>query len=409
MALIAISACAPDDAVPIDRPTWDAQPIDSAIPDALVSDAQVSDAQVSDAQVSDAQVSDAQVSDAQVSDAQFEDALLDATRVLDMRLADMPDMAPDVAPPDMAPDMLIADMMLPDFAPPDMAPDMPVVDMMLGPGRLPEPGDLVITEVLAEPEAVRESLGEWFEVHNQSDAVLDLTGLVLTNARIGQLAERAVVVGLRPVAPGAFGVIGREADIALNGGVRLHAFFDGMTLNNSSDAIVISTPDGVELDRVAWDNGQTFPDVPGASMQLDLDEGYAVDNADGALWCASRTPFGTGDLGTPGTANIACRGAFTAAEFQSLVITRCPGCHTAGGRLGGLNLDDHTLSIGRPALQIAALTLIEPGDRARSYLYIKLTDRQASVGGDGTVMPQEGALDPDTIERVGRYIDGLPR
>ncbi|MGK0360570.1 MAG: hypothetical protein ACI9U2_002883 [Bradymonadia bacterium] len=54
------------------------------------------------------------------------------------------------------------------------------------------------------------------------------------------------------------------------------------------------------------------------------------------------------------------------------------------------------------------MSIIEPGDRARSDLYAKLLGRQASVGGRGTIMPQEDVPDRETIERIGRCIDGLP-
>ena len=57
---------------------------------------------------------------------------------------------------------------------------------------------------------------------------------------------------------------------------------------------------GVEADRVEYDGGATFPDPNGASMSL-IDP--ALDNNVGANWCEASTPFGDGDLGTPGGAN----------------------------------------------------------------------------------------------------------
>ena len=49
-----------------------------------------------------------------------------------------------------------------------------------------------------------------------------------------------------------------------------------------------------------YDDGPAFPDPTGASMAL-IDP--ALDNNVGANWCTSSTPYGDGDLGTPGAAN----------------------------------------------------------------------------------------------------------
>ena len=39
------------------------------------------------------------------------------------------------------------------------------------------PGDLIISEVMADPKAVSDTYGEWFEVHNLTGNSLDLNGL----------------------------------------------------------------------------------------------------------------------------------------------------------------------------------------------------------------------------------------
>ena len=51
---------------------------------------------------------------------------------------------------------------------------------------------------------------------------------------------------------------------------------------------------------VEWDGGPAFPDPNGASMAL---KSPALDNNVGANWCEATTPYGAGDLGTPGAAN----------------------------------------------------------------------------------------------------------
>ncbi len=61
------------------------------------------------------------------------------------------------------------------------------------------------------------------------------------------------------------------------------------------------------MDRVAWDDGLTFPDVPGRSISLDPASFSGTANDAGANWCSGRSLFSTGpDLGTPGAANPSC-------------------------------------------------------------------------------------------------------
>ena len=41
------------------------------------------------------------------------------------------------------------------------------------------PGDLVVSELLANPAAVADSNGEWLELYNASQSAIDINGLVL--------------------------------------------------------------------------------------------------------------------------------------------------------------------------------------------------------------------------------------
>jgi hypothetical protein len=76
--------------------------------------------------------------------------------------------------------------------------------------------------------------------------------------------------------------------------------YSSITLGNSDDEIIILNGEGLEVCRVEYDGGPEFPDPTGASMALlDLES----DINDGANWTESTTPYGDGDLGTPGEAN----------------------------------------------------------------------------------------------------------
>ena len=43
------------------------------------------------------------------------------------------------------------------------------------------PGELVITEIMQNPVAVSDTVGEWFEIHNVSDRAIELAGLVIVD------------------------------------------------------------------------------------------------------------------------------------------------------------------------------------------------------------------------------------
>ena len=80
-----------------------------------------------------------------------------------------------------------------------------------------------------------------------------------------------------------------------NGGLKPdYSYGSGMVLQNDTDELVIADRDLVQLDRVRWDNGKTFPDPDGASMSL---RDPSLDNSVGANWCASTLPWSAGDRG----------------------------------------------------------------------------------------------------------------
>lgn len=177
-----------------------------------------------------------------------------------------------------------------------------------GAGDLGTPGGLndcpfevpefVINEIMQNPASVSDGDGEWFEVHNTTEADVDIDGWTILDNDI----DLHVIDNGGPllVPAGGYLVLGNNDDFASNGGVVVAYQYSGIFLSNSSDELVLLDTGGAEVDRVEWDNGATFPDPNGASMSL-IDP--ALDNNVGANWCESVTPFGAGDLGTPGDEN----------------------------------------------------------------------------------------------------------
>ncbi len=160
------------------------------------------------------------------------------------------------------------------------------------------PPEVVIHEILQNPSAVSDSAGEWLELFNPGASPVDIEGWTIQD---NDFDSHVISSGGPLLVPaGGFLVLGNNADSVTNGGVTVDYEFSGVFLGNSADELVLSDGALVEVDRVEWDGGTAFPDPTGASMAL---ADPALDNNDGANWCEAQTPFGDGDLGTPGAAN----------------------------------------------------------------------------------------------------------
>ena len=163
-------------------------------------------------------------------------------------------------------------------------------------------GDLVVTEVMQNPNAVADSSGEWFEVYNDSGSAVDLSGLVVKDTGTNTFTVSGALV----VAAGGYVVFGKDSNTAVNGGVTVdYAFGTKMDLGNGSDSVYL-TYGSTTIDAVVWDNGATFPDPTGYSMSLDPDARDTSSNDTGSNWCEASSTYGDGDYGTPGADNDEC-------------------------------------------------------------------------------------------------------
>ena len=165
-------------------------------------------------------------------------------------------------------------------------------------GSTPGPGELIVTEIMQNPLAVDDSAGEWIELYNPTGKSLNLSGLILRDDGADWHVVEAAVL----VEPGEFVVLGVEGDPALNGGVAVDHVYTGFALFNGSDQVILEGPAGL-VDAVAYDNGVSFPDPNGASMQT---AATAAGNDVGSAWCTSTSPMSGGDMGTPGELNVPC-------------------------------------------------------------------------------------------------------
>ncbi|MDV7144403.1 ExeM/NucH family extracellular endonuclease [Tropicimonas sp. TH_r6] len=166
-----------------------------------------------------------------------------------------------------------------------------------GSGSVASPS-IVITEIMQNPSAVSDGVGEWFEIYNDGSSAVDLENWVISDND----SDSFSVSGSLLIQPGEYLVFGNNGDSSTNGGVTVDYEYSSMFLSNSADELVLTDADGGEQDRVEWDGGPAFPDPNGASMQL-LD--VSADNNLGANWTTATDPYGAGDLGTPGSGSVA--------------------------------------------------------------------------------------------------------
>lgn len=162
----------------------------------------------------------------------------------------------------------------------------------------PAPGDLVITEVMANPAAVSDNAGEWVEVYVGRDVDLDRLSV---GTEPGALRVVIADGACQRAAAGSHVLLAAGADAATNGGLGAIAGELGLGLRNSGGNLVIGHGD-VVLDQVAWASAPS-----GRSLALDPAHRSPAANDVAAHWCPSPAgPYGSGDIGTPGAANGAC-------------------------------------------------------------------------------------------------------
>ena len=167
------------------------------------------------------------------------------------------------------------------------------------------PGELIITEIMANPSALSDTEGEWFEIYNASSRSLELQDLIL--GRNG--SDRHTITESISLAPGEYLVVSRtaQATTAMN----QYVYGSDILLTNSGAELFIynkgteAAPGPVIFSINYGDGG--FPAGTGASICLGPAHLNAAEAAIGTNWCISSSVFGAGDLGTPGLANDPCQ------------------------------------------------------------------------------------------------------
>lgn len=175
--------------------------------------------------------------------------------------------------------------------------------------RSPDPGDLVINEIMIDPDAVSDESGEWVELWNLSDDWVDAEGYRLADDGVDDYTFEETSSGSLVVGPGAYLVICADPSRSDNGGVACDGEFfyqtwgGGFALSNTDDEVVLVTPSGSEVDRFEYASGFS---MSGSSLGVDPWDATVRDNDDPDNWCDQWDRMSDGDWGTPGYENDYC-------------------------------------------------------------------------------------------------------
>jgi hypothetical protein len=156
------------------------------------------------------------------------------------------------------------------------------------------PPRVMVSELMIDPGAVDDDLGEWVELANLDPAPVNLLGWTLADLD----RDRHTVQADLWLQPGQYVVLARHGDSAQNGGVAPAYVYNGFQLGNEGDELLLLAPWGVEVDRAVWQGGAAVR--RGASL-----ERTGFDASGGWVPAHAAWPGSAGDLGSPGAGYLA--------------------------------------------------------------------------------------------------------
>ncbi len=189
----------------------------------------------------------------------------------------------------------------------------------------PKPGDIVITEVLANPGGtISDANGEWFEIYNATNRAIDLQNWYVQDSSAAGIRPYHKIASTLVIQPYGFLVLGNTTNTTNNGGVTVHyAYGNALAFANSLDKIRIVAPttNGVDWNVFTDTTGGVTPNpvpesliidrVRYASAAISAQNGISRElknvglhnhDIDGANWMDAPVSmvYGPGGRGTPG-------------------------------------------------------------------------------------------------------------
>ncbi|MEL6346009.1 MAG: MopE-related protein [Myxococcota bacterium] len=192
-------------------------------------------------------------------------------------------------------------------------------------------GDIIFTEMLVNPNAVADPVGEWIELYNTTNAAITMDGMLIGSDADGDAHQIQPVGGSLVIPAKGYVVLAAEGSSDINGQVEADYVYSDITLSNELDDLYLKaalnvggSTELVVLDRVAWDDGETFPDIPGATMALDPNYYDSSLNDVADSWCQGTAQWAPrSDRGTPGEENFICRPKANPAYLSASTLHTC--------------------------------------------------------------------------------------
>ncbi|MEL7496347.1 MAG: lamin tail domain-containing protein [Planctomycetota bacterium] len=162
--------------------------------------------------------------------------------------------------------------------------------------------DVIITEFLADPLDVADSVGEYFELYNSGATAIDVGDLTIGDDGSDSL-DLSSFAGTF-LNPGEFLVFGNEPSTTADWVDVDYSSVGSLFLSNGADEIVITeTSSGTELARLVYTDG----DAPGDGIALVLNNtanavGGVTQESDYIAEIAANDTLSTADIGSPGVA-----------------------------------------------------------------------------------------------------------
>jgi hypothetical protein len=166
-----------------------------------------------------------------------------------------------------------------------------------------EAGDLLITEVMASPKSVTDTLGEWIEVYATTDVDLNGLSLATSTSRATLSSTDCLTVHSQ-----TYNLLARSGDAFVNGGLPPIVSTFSVSLSSANERLRLVRGDaGIDeaiffgsQDGVSW---QVRPDLLANPDDIRV---TLNDSPDSFCKASASWPDGGGDFGTPGAPNGAC-------------------------------------------------------------------------------------------------------
>jgi len=157
-------------------------------------------------------------------------------------------------------------------------------------------GEVVVTELMRNPNAVLDAEGEWLELYNPSTTrTYDLRGCEIYDFG----SDHHVIASSLVLRPRSYVTLA----VTSAPGFTPSYVYSSFNLSNTEDEVVLSCG-SVQIDAVFFD--ATFVSPVGATMSLAPSALDASSNDFATSWCAGSTDYHAGDRGTPGAPNDPC-------------------------------------------------------------------------------------------------------